>query len=112
MFRQRALQVVLGIVGLLFMVSLYPVVAMQIGASEQMLGVVYATLGLFLLLAVRDPAAHRSLIAFTAWSSLTHSGLMAWQASRHAIPHEDLLQAVLPLSLVGIVLIVLTPRKS
>ena len=40
----------------------------------------YATLGVFLLRAVRDPAAHRSLIWFFVWSSLVHGGIMAAQA--------------------------------
>jgi hypothetical protein len=42
----------------------------------------YATLGVFLLLAIRNPSASRSLIAFTAWSSLVHTVLMGTQALR------------------------------
>jgi hypothetical protein len=42
----------------------------------------YATLGVFLLLAIRNPSASRSLIAFTAWSSLVHAVLMGTQALR------------------------------
>ena len=41
---------------------------------------VYATLGVFLILASRDPAANRSLILFTIWSSLVHAAIMAVQA--------------------------------
>ena len=41
---------------------------------------VYATLGVFLILAARNPAANRSLIWFTVWSSLVHGGIMAGQA--------------------------------
>ena len=41
---------------------------------------IYATLGVFLLLAARDPLAHRSLIWFTVWSSVVHGGIMAVQA--------------------------------
>ena len=37
---------------------------------------VYAVLGIYLIMASRDPAAHRSLIGFTAWSSLNHSLVM------------------------------------
>jgi hypothetical protein len=45
-----------------------------------MILVVYATLGVFLLLAARNPPAYRSLIQFTAWSSAAHGLLMAGQA--------------------------------
>jgi hypothetical protein len=41
---------------------------------------VYATLGLFLVIASRDPQAHRSLIWFTVWSSVVHGGIMGVQA--------------------------------
>jgi hypothetical protein len=40
----------------------------------------YATLGVFLLLAARDPQAHRSLIWFTVWSSIVHGAIMAVQS--------------------------------
>jgi hypothetical protein len=45
-----------------------------------MLAGVYITLGVFLLLALRNPSANRTLIAFTAWSSLVHAAIMAVQA--------------------------------
>jgi hypothetical protein len=54
MMRERALKVVLVIVGLLFLASVYPLLRMQLGPSEQMLGGIYATLGIFLLLALRN----------------------------------------------------------
>ena len=38
---------------------------------------IYLTLGIFLLLAARDPARHLSLIWFTVWSSLAHATAMA-----------------------------------
>jgi hypothetical protein len=76
-----------------------------------MLGGVYAALGVFLLLALRDLSANRSLIAFTAWSSLVHAAIMAVQAFRNVIPRADLLHAVLPLTIVGVALIALAPAK-
>lgn len=112
MIRERALKAVLVVVGLLFLAGLYPIVRMQLEPCDQMLGIVYATLGLFLLLAFRNPSAHRSLIAFTAWSSLTHGTLMAWQAFHNVIPRIDLLHAVLPLAIIGVALIVLAPAKA
>ena len=114
MWRERALKVVLVVVGLLFLVGAYPLTQWNQPeiAPEQMLGAVYATLGIFLLLALRNPSANRSLIAFTAWSSLVHAATMAVQAIRNMIPRADLLHAVLPLAVVGVALIVLAPAKS
>jgi hypothetical protein len=79
--------------------------------SEQMLGSVYATLGLFLLLASPNPSSNRSLIAFTVWSSLIHAPVTAVQVFRNVIPRADLLGAVLPLVIVAVVVIVLAPAK-
>jgi hypothetical protein len=111
MIRERALKIVLGIVGLLFVAGLYPLAAMQSNPAEQMLGAVYVTLGVFLLLALRSPAAHRSLIAFTAWSSLVHAGTMGVQTLRNDLPRADLVRAVVPLAVIGVALIVLRPQR-
>lgn len=118
MVRKRVLQIVLVVVGVLFLggaYALFPlfrsVMPSNQPAFEQMLGSVYATLGIFLLFAVRDPSAHRSLIAFTAWSSVVHGAVMGLQALRNLIPRGDLLVAALPTILIGIVLIVLAPSK-
>ncbi len=111
MIRERALRIVLVLVGLLFLAGIYPLLRLQANPGEQMLGAVYVTLGFFLVLASRMPAANRSLIAFTAWSSLVHAGMMAWQVFSNAIPRGDLLRAVLPLAIIGVALIVLAPAK-
>jgi hypothetical protein len=81
MRRERALKVVLVVVGLIFCGLAYPLMMFvkQEPALAMMLSV-YVTLGIFLLLASRNPAANRSLIAFTAWSSFAHAMLMAGQA--------------------------------
>jgi hypothetical protein len=110
MIRERALKVVLVIVGFLFLAGVYAF-TQPIQPEEQMLGGVYATLGIFLLLALRNPSENRSLIAFTAWSSLIHAAIMAVQAFRNVIPRGDLLGAVLPLVIVGVALIALAPAK-
>ena len=69
MRRERALKIVLLLVGLLFSALIYPMIifAAQEPALSMMLSV-YLTLGILLLLAARNPSANRSLIAFTAWS--------------------------------------------
>jgi hypothetical protein len=71
--RQRALKVVLVLVGLFFTAAVIPTWNGIRGADpntgDTMQMAIYATLGVFLLIAARNPAAHRSVIAFAAWSS-------------------------------------------
>ena len=112
MRRERALKVVLVLVGLLFSAGVYPLVMFvrQEPALAMMLSL-YVTLGVFLLLAARNPSANRSLIAFTAWSSFAHAGVMGVQAFRNLIPRGELLGVVVFI-LIGVALIVLTPAKS
>jgi drug/metabolite transporter superfamily protein YnfA len=112
MIRERALQVVLVMVGLLFCALAYPLVLFvrQEPALAMMLSV-YVTLGIFLLLAARNPSASRSLIAFTAWSSFAHAALMGLQAYRNMIAHGELV-GVAVLAVIGVVLIVLAPTKQ
>lgn len=110
MIRERALKVVLVLVGLLFLAGVYALIQVQPGATEQMMASIYATLGIFLLLAARNPSANRSLIAFTAWSSFAHAAVMAVQVSRNMIPRSELL-GVAALVVIGAALIVLAPAK-
>ncbi|HKV77359.1 MAG TPA: DUF6632 domain-containing protein [Candidatus Sulfotelmatobacter sp.] len=113
MTRKRMLQVVLGIVGSLFLIGIYGLTEWkQPQIWAQMLASVYATLGFFLLLAIPNPSAHRSLISFTAWSSFVHGGVMAVQVLKNLIPRIDWLRAVLPMFVVGVILIVLAPPKD
>jgi hypothetical protein len=113
MTRKRILQIVLGIVGTLFLLGVFGLTQWnKADVFPQMLAAVYATLGLFLLLTIRNPSAHRSLISFTAWSSIVHGGVMAVQALKNLIPRVDLLRAVLPLIVVGVLLIVLAPERE
>jgi FtsH-binding integral membrane protein len=112
MRRERALKVVLMLVGLLFSALVYPLTMFvkREPALAMMLSL-YVTLGIFLLLAARNPSANRSLIAFTAWSSFAHAALMAVQAFRNLIARGELL-GVAALVIIGVALIVLTPAKS
>lgn len=77
---------------------------------EQMIVGVYATLGVFLLLAARNPEAHTSLIWFTVWSSVVHGGIMAVQAVVDVSERGHLLGDVPALFLVAVVLGLLAPR--
>jgi hypothetical protein len=112
MNRVLALKIVLVVVGLLFVGLAYPMVLFirQEPALSMMMSL-YVTLGVFLLLAVRNPSASRSVIAFTAWSSLAHAGLMGTQALRNMIAMGEM-NGVIVLAIIGLVLIALGPAKQ
>src|ERR1035441_10946081 len=77
MKRELALKIVLAVVGLLFVALGYPMlVFIRQEPALSMQFSLYVTLGVFLLLAIRNPSASRSMIAFTAWSSFAHAALM------------------------------------
>src|SRR5215469_12762652 len=88
MKRERVLKVVLILVGLLFVAGTYFLTVSLLHAkwlaeqseAEPMFLSVYITLGIFVLLAARNPSANRSLIAFAAWSSLAHAAVMVIMA--------------------------------
>jgi len=111
MRRERALKIVLLLVGLLFCAAVYPLIMMvkQDPALAMMLSL-YVTLGVFLLFASRNPSPHRSLIAFTAWSSFAHATVMGVQASLSFIARRELL-GVATFLVIGVALIVLAPAK-
>lgn len=79
---------------------------------EQMIMGVYATLGVFLILAAKNPLDHLSLIWFTVWSSIVHGGIMLVQAIVDETEHANLMGDIPALFLVAIVLWILTPRRS
>jgi hypothetical protein len=113
MIRERALKVVLVVVGLLFVAAAYPLVFLLRGdPTLQMMLSLYITLGVFLLLASRNPSAHRSLIAFAAWSSLAHAGVMAVQSVGDASERVHLLIGVAMFAVIGIILIMFAPVKA
>jgi len=111
MIRERALKVVLVIVGMLFLATVYPLLQMHLEESLQMMLSVYATLGVFLLLAARNPSANRSAIAFTAWSSFAHAGVMAVQSLHDVSERVHLLSGSLAFVAIGVALIALSPAK-
>src|SRR5271157_960577 len=112
MRRERALKVVLVVVGLLFSAGVYPLrIFVKQAPTLAMMLSLCVTLGIFLLLAARDPSANRSLIAFTAWSSFAHAAVMSFQAFRNLIAHGELIGSGV-LVVIGVALIVLAPAKS
>ena len=112
MNRERALRIILILVGFLFVAGVIPL-AMFFSREPAvaMIMSIYVTLGVFLLLAVRNPAAHRSLIAFTAWSSFAHGAVMAILAVQIPAERTGLLIAVGVLALIGVALLALAPAK-
>ena len=81
MRRERALKIVLVLVGLLFTAGIYPMVGGLLSPAgsdtgDTMMMSLYFVLGMLLLIAVRNPSANRSLIAFAAWSSFAHAAVM------------------------------------
>ena len=112
MNRGRALKIVLAVVGLLFVASGYPmVVFMRQEPALSMMFSLYVTLGVFLLLAIRNPAGSRSVIAFTAWSSLVHAAWMGIQAMGNMVARVELIGCGV-LAMIGAVLLVLAPAKG
>jgi hypothetical protein len=73
---------------------------------------VYATLGVFLLIASKNPYAHKSLIWFTIWSSVVHGVIMAAQSLQDAAERGHLVGDAPALILVAVVLSVLMPRTA
>ena len=120
--RIRFLRIALVVVGLIFIFGVYPMMMAWWPSGwrwqpnqpqyEQMILGVYATLGVFLIFAARNPLNNLSLIWFTVWSSLVHAGIMAIQAMNMPSEHGHLYGDVPALVIVAILLAVLTRRGS
>lgn len=120
--RMKYLRIALIAVGLIFIVGVYPLTIVwpsgwawhNTGQSMylQMILGIYATLGVFLLLASRNPLENRSLIWFTVWSSVVHGGIMAAQAIVYPEHLGHLLGDAPALLIVAAVLAFLMPRRG
>jgi hypothetical protein len=116
----RILRVVLVLVGIIFVAGIYPLMiiwppgwAWHTGHSDYPLMIVgvYATLGVFLIIASGNPLENLTLIWFTVWSSFVHAGIMAIQ-SFEPENHGHLVGDVPALLVVAVVLAILTPRRG
>jgi hypothetical protein len=117
MVRERTLKAVLVLVGLLFSAAAYPAIgglrdATHSDTGDTMMMGIYFALGIFLLIAVRNPSAHRSLIAFAAWSSFAHAVVMSVLGLEIASERVGFLIGSAVLVVIGVVFIVLAPRKQ
>ena len=112
MNRELTLKIVLAVVGVLFILLGYPmVIFIRQDPALSMMFSLYVTLGIFLLLAIRNPSASRSVIAFTAWSSFAHAALMGTQACRNMVARGELI-GVAVLVIIGVALIALAPSRQ
>jgi uncharacterized protein DUF6632 len=118
--RTRFLQLTLRVIGLIFTFAVYPLTRIwpsgwvwHTGQSEYLAMIIgiYATLGIFLLIASQNPSQHRILIWFTVWSSIVHAGIMAVQAILNSEHVGHLYGDVLGLFLVAGVLTWLMPKQ-
>ena len=114
MVRERTLKAVLVLVGLLFSAAIYPAIGglrdpAHSDTGDTMMMGIYFALGIFLLIAVRNPSAHRSLIAFAAWSSFAHAVVMSVLGLQIPGERVGFLIGSAVLVAIGVVLIVLAP---
>jgi Family of unknown function (DUF6632) len=117
--RLSYLRIALILVGVIFLAGIYPLMIIwpagwtwHTGHSDypMMIVGVYATLGVFLILAARNPLENLSLIWFTVWSSVVHAAIMAVQALAQPEHYGHLIGDIPALIVVAVVLAVLTPR--
>ena len=118
MVRHRALQCLLIIVGLGFLAGLYPLSGAlmhlsttDISRGDQMILGIYVPFGIFLLMAVRNPIAHRTLIACIGFSNLCHVAVMVIQDVHDGSLRNDWLSFLL-IAGVSAALILLLPAKE
>lgn len=116
MWRERALKIVLVVVGLFFAAGIYPLIGSLLHPADSdtgdtMMLSLYVALGISLLIAVRNPSAHRSLIAFAAWSSFAHAVAMSILGLEIPSQRTGFLIGSAVLVAIGVALIALAPAK-
>jgi hypothetical protein len=102
---------------MLFAAGVYPLIGSLLHPADSdtgdtMMLSLYVALGIFLLIAVRNPSAHRSLIAFAAWSSFAHAVAMSILGLEIASQRVGFLVGSAVLVVIGVALIALAPAKS
>ena len=117
--RLKYLKLALRIVGIIAIFGIYPLTvfwpsgwAWSGGRSEylEMIIAIYATLGIFLLVASGNPIQHLSLISFAIWSSIVHGAVMAVQSVLNPMHVHHLYGDVLALFVIAAVLAFLSPE--
>ena len=119
--RLRFLRIALVVIGFTFVFSIYPLSIIYPsgwtwghGYSHYlpMIIGVYATLGVFLFIASRNPFAHKDIIWFTVWSSVVHGAIMGFQSFSDPAERGHLIGDVPALFVIAIILAVLMPRTK
>ena len=117
----KHLKVALVVFGVLFVAGIYLLMWLwpsgfawtpRQSEYEQMIMGIYATLGIFLIFAAKDPLANASLIWFTIWSSIVHGSIMLVQALVDNTERAHLLGDIPALFLVAITLWYLIPKRK
>lgn len=118
MNRGKALRILLVLVGLIFVAGVYPLITSVRSGwqankedAEPMAISLYVTMGIFLLVAARNPSANRGVIAFAAWLNIAHAAVMAVMAVYLPNERHDLLIASAVFGVIGAALILLAPAK-
>jgi hypothetical protein len=116
MIRERALKIVMVVLGLLFIGGIYPIVMYlwrpgNESPGDAMMFSLYVTLGFFLLLATRNPPEYRALISYAGWANIVHASVMALMAINPASDRRGLLMATAGFGVIGVGLIALLPIK-
>jgi len=117
--RLKYLQLALRIVGVIAIFGFYPLTvlwpsgwAWSTGRSEylEMIIAIYATLGVFLIIAARSPRQHLGLVSFAIWSSIVHGAVMAIQSALNPMHVHHLYGDVPALFVIAAVLAFLSPE--
>ena len=119
MIRQRALRIVLVLLGLIFVAGIYPLITSVRDGwqankedAEPMALSLYVMMGIFLLVAARNPAANRGVIVFAGWLNTAHAAVMTVMAIHLPNEREDMLIASVIFAGIGAVLILLPPGTA
>jgi hypothetical protein len=116
MNRDKTLRILLVLFGLIFVAGVYPLItSVQSGwqankeDAEPMGLSLYVMIGIFLLIAARNPSGNRGVIVFAAWLNIAHAAVMTVMAVHLPNERQDLLIAAAVFGVIGVILILLAP---
>ena len=119
MIRERTLRIVLVLVGLIFVAGVYPLITSvrsgwQANKEDPLpMGLsLYVMIGVFLLVAARNPVANRGVIVFAGWLNIAHAAVMMIMAVHLPNEREDMLIASAIFAGIGVILILLPPPQQ
>ena len=119
MNREKALKILLVLFGLIFVAGVYPLITSVLSGwqankedAEPMALSLYVTMGIFLLVAARNPSVNRGVIVFAAWLNIAHAAVMAVMAVHLPNERQDLLIASAVFAAIGAALILLAPAQQ